>query len=245
MRTPASRHFAGHRLGCWINAIPANGLVMIPGGECRLRLPVLDRLDHRAGAARSAPSWTIYSAVGAQTPVNHLAVNLGAPGDRKDALGQIWLSYPRRDAYKQTSLDVRLDLRPKLAAGGAFDSIAETRSPASAGEAPWVYTSWASGLEQLTLPLLGERDKPANYTVRLYFAEGRPDVKEAPVLDVLFNGKQVASKLSLAPPDGQTLRPVVQEIKHVRVERDLVIDLRAEQGKPVLNAIEAIREAAE
>ncbi|MEK6249865.1 MAG: PQQ-binding-like beta-propeller repeat protein, partial [Planctomycetales bacterium] len=24
------RHFAGHRLGCWINAIPANGLVMIP-----------------------------------------------------------------------------------------------------------------------------------------------------------------------------------------------------------------------
>ena len=25
-----TRHFAGHRLGCWINAIPANGLVMIP-----------------------------------------------------------------------------------------------------------------------------------------------------------------------------------------------------------------------
>ena len=25
-----TRHFAGHRLGCWINAIPANGLVLIP-----------------------------------------------------------------------------------------------------------------------------------------------------------------------------------------------------------------------
>ena len=25
-----TQHIAGHRLGCWINAIPANGLVMIP-----------------------------------------------------------------------------------------------------------------------------------------------------------------------------------------------------------------------
>lgn len=139
---------------------------------------------------------------------------------------------------------MRLDLRPKLAAGGAFDSIAEKYAADSAAETPWIYTSWASGLEQLTLPLLGEGDKPANYTIRLYVAEGRPDVKESTVLDVLFNGKQVASKLSLAPPEGETLRPAVQEIKHVRVERELVIDLRAEQGKPVLNAIEAIREEA-
>jgi hypothetical protein len=31
-----AQHFAGHRLGCWINAIPANGLVMIPeaGAGC-------------------------------------------------------------------------------------------------------------------------------------------------------------------------------------------------------------------
>lgn len=239
------RHFAGHRLGCWINAIAANGLVMIPeasaGCVCQFSIASTIVMEPR----ESRRPWTIYSAVGAQTPVQRLAVNFGAPGDRKDALGQIWFSYPRRDAYQQTTLDVRLDLRPKLAAGGAFDSIAEKYAADSAAETPWIYTSWASGLEQLTLPLLGEGDKPANYTIRLYFAEGRPDFKESTVLDVLFNGKQVASKLSLSPPDGETLRPAVQEIKHVRVERELVIDLRAEQGKPVLNAIEAIREPAE
>ena len=27
-----TRHFAGHRLGCWINAIPAGGLVLVPDG---------------------------------------------------------------------------------------------------------------------------------------------------------------------------------------------------------------------
>lgn len=239
------RHFAGHRLGCWINAIAANGLVMIPeasaGCVCQFSIASTIVMEPR----ESRRPWTIYSAVGPQTPVQHLAVNLGAPGDRKDALGHIWFSYPRRDAYQQTSLDVRLDLRPQFAAGGDFESIAETHAPASGAELPWIYTSWANGLEQLTLPLLGEGDKPASYTIRLHFAEGRANVNETTVLDVLFNGKEVASKLPLTPPEGETLRPVVQEIKNVRVERDLVIDLRAEQGKPLLNAIEAIREPAE
>ncbi len=40
-----TRHFAGQRLGCWINAIPGNGLVMIPEASAGLRLPVLDRVD--------------------------------------------------------------------------------------------------------------------------------------------------------------------------------------------------------
>lgn len=239
------RHFAGHRLGCWINAIAANGLVMIPeasaGCVCQFSIAstiVMEPLESRR-------PWTIYSAVGAQTPVQHLAVNFGAPGDRKDALGTIWFSYPRRDAYQQTSLDVRLDLQPKLAAGGGFDSIAESHVPAAAAESPWVYTSWAGGLEQLTLPLLGADDQPANYTIRLHFAEGRADARQPTVIDVLFNGQEVASKVSLTPPEGETLRPVVREIKHVRVERSLVIDLKAEQGLPILNAIEAIREPAE
>ena len=30
MHDSGTRHFAGQRLGCWVNAIPGNGLVMIP-----------------------------------------------------------------------------------------------------------------------------------------------------------------------------------------------------------------------
>lgn len=236
------RHFAGHRLGCWINAIPANGLVMIPeasaGCVCQFSIASTIVMEPR----ESRRPWTIYSAVGSQTPVQHLAVNLGAPGDRKDALGQIWFSYPRRDAYKETALDVRLDLRPKFAAGGDYDSTVETRVPPTAADASWIYTSWANGLEQLTLPLLGKGDKPAKYTIRLHFAEARTDATEPTVLDVLFNGEQVVTGLSIGLPEANGVRPVVSEIRNVKVEGDLVIDLRAQQGRPVLNAIEAIRE---
>lgn len=235
------RHFAGHRLGCWINAIAANGLVMIPeasaGCVCQFSIASTIVMEPR----ESRRPWTIYSAVGTQTPVQRLAVNLGAPGDRKDALGQIWFSYPRRDAYQQTSLDVRLNLRPKFAADGEFDSVAETRVPSTASDTPWIYTSWADGLEQLTLPLLGEGDEPANYTIRLHFAEDRADLKETTVLDVLLNGKEAVAGVSLEP-SGDSVQPVVKEVRNVRVERDLVIDLRAKQGRTVLNAVEAIRE---
>ena len=236
------RHFAGHRLGCWINAISANGLVMIPeasaGCVCQFSISSTIVMEPR----ESRRPWTIYSAVGAQTPVKHLAVNLGAPGDRKDSLGQIWFSYPRRDPYKQTALEVQLDLRPQLLEGGGFDNTNENRITPKTAEVPWVYTSWASGLEQLSLPLLGESDSPATYTIRLHFAEAREGVVEPTILDVHFNGSQVISGLNLELPVEKQLRPIVREIRNVRVERDLVIDLKALKGVAILNGVEAIRD---
>ena len=50
------RHFSGHRLGCWINAVVANGLVVIPEARRRLCLPVLDCLDNHYGTTRGSPT---------------------------------------------------------------------------------------------------------------------------------------------------------------------------------------------
>lgn len=236
------RHFAGHRLGCWINAIAANGLVMIPeasaGCVCQFSIASTIVLEPR----EERRPWTIYSTVGDQTPVQRLSINFGAPGDRKDALGNIWFSYPRRDAYQVTTLDVKLDLRPQFVKGGEFGSTAEGRVATSAADTPWIYTSWAQGLEQFTLPLLGKDDAPANYTLRLHFADPGADEAQPTVLDVSFNGKAVANGLKLPFSKDGLLQPIVHEVRNVRVERDLVIDLQAKQGQPILNAIEAIRE---
>ena len=43
-----TEHFAGQRLGCWINTIPANGLVMIPeasAGCVLIRSSILGKKD--------------------------------------------------------------------------------------------------------------------------------------------------------------------------------------------------------
>ncbi|MEZ5944476.1 MAG: PQQ-binding-like beta-propeller repeat protein [Planctomycetaceae bacterium] len=236
------RHFAGHRLGCWINAISANGLVMIPeasaGCVCQFSIASTIVMEPR----ETRRPWTIYSAVGAQTPVKHLAINFGAPGDRKDALGTIWFSYPRRDAYQQTSLDVRLDINPQLASGGGYESVNEVRVDANT-ETPWIYSSWAEGLQELTLPLLGEGDAPAKYTLKLHFADGRPTGTEPSTFDVLLNGNVVAENVTLAPgAENASISTSVQEFTGVDVTKDVQIKLNPKSGTPILNAVEAIRE---
>ncbi len=234
------RHFAGHRLGCWINAIPAGGLVMVPeasaGCVCLFSISSTIVLEPR----EPRRPWTIYGAVGTQTPVRAMALNLGAPGDRKDSQGQIWLSYPRNKAYRETSLDVAFDLKPKFSVEGGFRSIGETSVPIVGTELPWLYSSWAEGLEQLTLPLRGPDDGQGAYTVRLHFA---PPVEKnaAPVtFDIRLQGDVVQANVTLAPSDGKPSEVVIHEFKDVTVAENLTVELVAKQGAPRLHAIEVV-----
>ncbi len=75
-----TQHFAGQRLGCWINAIPGNGLVMIPeasaGCVCQFSIASTVVLEPKPESS----AWGILSAVGPSTPVKRLGINLGAPG---------------------------------------------------------------------------------------------------------------------------------------------------------------------
>ena len=90
-----TRHFAGHRLGCWINFIPAGGLVIVPeasaGCACLFSLTATVVFQPR----ENRQVWGVYTAEGSTTPVRHMALNLGAPGDRRDVHGKLWLGYPR------------------------------------------------------------------------------------------------------------------------------------------------------
>lgn len=243
-----TRHFAGHRLGCWINAIPAGGLVMIPeasaGCVCLFSIASTIVMEPR----ETRRPWTIVSAVGAQTPVQSMALNLGAPGDRKDADGKMWLSYPRHKAYQETSLDIKLDLKPKFKTGGQFTSVSETLQPIDGTESPWLYTSWAEDVEQLTLPLLGPKDQPATYTVRLHFARVGNADREPIVFDVQLQGKTAVENLTLpiAPSSpagdaGGQATAIVRVVENVRVTDNLVVNFVAKQGKARLSAIEVVR----
>lgn len=235
-----TQHFAGHRLGCWINAIPANGLVMIPeasaGCVCLFSIAATIVMEPR----ESRREWTIHSAVGAQTPVKSMAVNLGAPGDRKDAQGTVWLSYPRRKAYKETSLDVPLDLQAKFISNEKYSGVSEGSTTILGTDRPWLYTSWAEGIRELTLPLLGPSDASATYRVRLHFA--RLGSGTEPIeFDVLLQGKTVLENLRLESTIGAPARAVLHEIGGVEVRDKLLIELKPKIGVPVLNAVEVIR----
>lgn len=237
-----TRHFAGHRLGCWINAIPANGLVMIPeasaGCVCQFSIASTIVLEPR----QARRPWTIISATGAQTPVKKMSLNLGAPGDRRAADGTLWLAYPRPNPHKVTSLDLAFDLKPKFTAGG-FTSVNAAAQPVTGAATPWLYTSWASGLSEMTLPLRGEKDRPATYDLKLHFAQLREGTAR---FDVEINGKVVLTDVEVSRQRGSEPVAQVQAISGIDVERDLTMKLIAKvsddaKARVVLNAIEVLQ----
>ncbi len=234
------RHFAGHRMGCWINAILANGLVMIPeasaGCVCQFSIASTVVLEPR----EERRPWTIYSSVGSKTPVKHMAINLVAPGDRKDAYGTVWLSYPRRKAYQETSLDIKFDFQPKFSGQGGFRSVSERAVNPDDTSSPWLYSSLAEGLNRLTVPLLGSDDDPALYNVKLHFADTRDNPESPSTLSVALNGQPAIEDLTLKRSE-ESGDVVVREISNVEVTDSLTIELTAEQGTPLLNAIEIVR----
>lgn len=225
-------HFAGQRLGCWVNAIPGNGLVMIPeasaGCVCLFSITSTVVLEPRED--RNA-SWGIYSAVGPQTPVKKLAVNLGAPGDRRDAQGTLWLGFPRPQTVGR--LEYVFDIQPKHAGVSQpwYDNNADTIEIKDT-ETDWIYASGARGLLRCELPLLGEKDEPAEYTVKLHFADldnSRPGQR---LFDIKLQGVTVASDIDTVKETGGSQIALVKRFTAIPVDRNLVIELVPKSDSP-------------
>ncbi|MFK7776743.1 MAG: PQQ-binding-like beta-propeller repeat protein [Gimesia sp.] len=241
-----TRHFAGHRTGCWINAIPANGLVMIPessaGCVCLFSISSTIVLEPREERSH----WTIFSSVGPKTPVQHMALNMGGPGDRRDAHGTVWMAYPRPKPSRETGLDFKFNIQPKFTTGGGYDSLNEITHPVKDAEPPWVFTSWARGLKECTIPLLGKDDAPATYSVKLSFSGLEPvsinQKQELPLFDIKLQGKVVQKNFS--PQTGKAT--LIQSFDGVPVKDNLHLELvpkneSAKQMQPALSGIEIIR----
>ena len=240
-----TEHFAGHRLGCWINTIPANGLVMIPeasaGCVCLFSIAATVVFEPRENRMQ----WSVYGASGATLPVQHMALNLGAPGDRRDAHGKLWLSYPRPSS--RPGIDLPLELKPTFTKGGGFFSLNADTFTVAKTDLPWVFASGARGLLRGTIPLIGAGQKADTYTVRLYFTALENDQPGQRVFDIKLQEKTVAKAFDLVAQAGGAQCALVSEFHDIPVTGDLLLELVPAQAdadaahQPVLSGIEIVR----
>jgi len=245
------RHFAGHRPGCWINTIPADGLVLQPeasaGCICLFPIECSLALEPRPDHYR----WGIYSAKGSNTPVRQLAVNLGAAGDMRTPQGALWLAYPRpRLPADRAAMGFALDLKVEFFPGGEYISYAslppvgathasgsQTRNDAFGVPSP-VRSSFALGVKQCTVPLRGDAEGPAEYTIRLHFPPAADSGENKATFDIQIQDNIVAKAFD----PGQSPQGASLELPGIRVDRNLEIEfIRAdEKTMPALSGFEAI-----
>ena len=236
-------NFGGQRPNCWINFIPAGGVVMVPEGSAYCDCPLAIQGSVVLAPRGRSAAWATQHLAKPLTPVRQIAVNLGAPGDRRDAHGRLWVHCPNR-VHKYHWLGAAVAKAPGV--GWYFDRL-DTRT-VDGTDTPWVFTSGCRGLTRFRVPLLGKDDPPATYTVRLSFAE--PDGLAAGhrVFSVGLQGSEVLTDFDVAREAGGADRAVVREFRGVEVTDSLAITLTpaasARVPLPILCGVEAVGEDA-
>ena len=239
-----TQHFSGQRPGCWINMIPANGLVVVPeassGCICLFSMHCTTVFKPR----KTNKTWGIFSAPGPTMPVKHMRLNMGAPGDRADADGKLWLSYPR----PYSRMQVKINLATTILPGCGFFSTPGEYAQIEGADDPWLYASGCTGLTKCSVPLVGEADGPAIYTVRLACADRDNTKPGERVFDIKLQDKVVERDFDIIGAAGGPNKAVVREFKGIEVDGALKIELVPRLAKPEKNqaplvqAIEIIRE---
>lgn len=203
-------HYPIIRASCWINMIPAGGLVVIPEGssscvcgynyKTSMALMPAERESH-FGVAQ----------VNRDGAIERLLVNFGAPGDRPDEDGRVWFAYPRPTAYGRPLAKARYG--PKIAGGklpieDLADGVSVVKYAVNPDfhtidgtDKPWLAASGVEGTIDLRFRL-GEKGTPErNYRVTLFFCETDETAQER-TFDVTLQGDTVLHAFNVAREAG-------------------------------------------
>ncbi|NOZ23258.1 MAG: PQQ-binding-like beta-propeller repeat protein [Planctomycetes bacterium] len=238
----------GQRTSCWVNFIAANGLLQVPEGSSGCMCPFPIHCTIVFHPRKIERSWGRYSCPGPETPVKHMAVNLGAPGDRRDGKGTLWLSYPRPYAAGPNHrLVLQLNVSANILDGGGYYDHNAGLFPVEGTETPWVFSSGCVGLQQCTALLVGKGEPPGKYTVKLGFAELTHGSPGRRVFDIKLQGRTVAKDFDVFKAAGGKCKAVVKAFEDIEVADNLKIELVPKQDRPeperapILSSIEVTR----
>jgi outer membrane protein assembly factor BamB len=248
--------FGGMRLGCWLNAISANGLVMMPeasaGCTCSFPLRTTVVMSHRKHKAPGP--WSVFITHGPTTPVKHLAVNFGAPGDVRDETGTVWFGYPRPRTESNTGYGdyaMKFEFEDEIIPGAEGYFCEDHRGKTVAGtERPWLFKSGCKGLVKCRVRLANDADAAGQdrYTVRMGFLAPAHDDGDRDAFDVKLQDRVVAENLDVVEIAGAAQTAVVREFKGVPGGERLTVEL-VPKGEPksfaqttIVSFLEVVRE---
>jgi outer membrane protein assembly factor BamB len=225
----------GFRSGCRNSLIPANGVLNAPnmahGCVCGYSLFTSLALVNLP----QTEVWS-YSALKfdpKKDAVRRIGINFGAPGDRQDESGTLWVDYPNKGGTS-----------PAIPMTVTADSPRYFRRHSSLLKGDgvnWVAGSGVEGATSITLTVSATEPKtPQSYTVRLHFAEPDNAKPGERVFDVALQGKPMAKNVDIAKESGGNLVAMVREFTNIEAGRTVTVELTPRTGRPVLSGIEIV-----
>ncbi len=225
-------HISGPRSGCTNSIIPAGGILNVPyffaGCSCSYPLPVGLAL---VSVPPEREQWAVWGESQPES-IQRVGINFGAPGARMTEAGTLWLEHPQAGG---PAPELRLTTEPETAA----DYYRHSLWIEGGRGWPWVAASGIEGVRTVSLEGL----QPADYTVRLYFAE--PETARSPGerrFHVAIGGQQRLESFDIVDEAGGAMRSVVKEFSGVPLDGRMELELTPVTGKPLLSGIELIAE---
>lgn len=249
-------NFGGFKSGCTSNLVVADGVLNAPDYTRTCSCAYQNQTSLALVHMPEMDAWTI-SNVGVSDPsggrLRQMGVNFGAPGDRRDPQGLMWLEHPAV-AGDGPVLDLTFTGEPEF-----FQDHPTTRRDAAL---PWVASSGVEGLTGLRLRLKvlpapdSKSDGPASaiapvaapaaeslvppqpYRVRLHFGIPRDSAGEERAFDVAVQGGAAIENIRLGGESGAT---AVHTIERVLLGDAIEIAFTPRTGRAVLSGIELQR----
>ncbi|MCC6420310.1 MAG: PQQ-binding-like beta-propeller repeat protein [Gemmataceae bacterium] len=221
-------NFGGFRSSCTNNLVVAGGVLTAP--DYTRTCTCLYQNQSSLGLVHDpdAEMWTTFGVSSVKGTIQRVGVNFGAPGDRKDEAGTLWLEFPSV-AGKSPAVPVKV-------APAKVELFRRHESAVEGNGLKWVAASGVKGVETVTVGLsAGEAGR--TYTVRLHFLE--PDRLKAGqrVFDVALQGREVLKAFDVAREAGGPNRSVVKEFRGVRVTDELTVTFRPSANAAVRSAV--------
>ena len=145
-------NFGAVRAGCYVNVIAANGLLLAPPADAACTCSYSLRTTVVLAPAKTQRDWAIFYDRLPGTSVKQAAFNLGAPGDRRDQDGALWLATPR-PVTRSHRRDIAIPFRFATAKGFGPYAQNPDRVQIKGTDRPWLYASGLKGLQRAELDL--------------------------------------------------------------------------------------------
>lgn len=138
-------NFGGFKSGCTSNLVVANGVLNAPDYTRTCSCSYQNQTSLALVHMPDVDSWSVNAAASVETAgirIHRLGINFGAPGDRRDANGMLWLEYPAvAGPSPPLSIELNDDALPYQHHSSTMSGL----------EQPWILASGLKGVTSLKI----------------------------------------------------------------------------------------------